>query len=452
MTSRVIFCDWTIESDKFERCSLFNLTDLNGHKVIFFDPLVFALNNGLRKNASDLWARENISFIESRFQQFISKVKAATDRIRDFIGNGGIFVVRSSLPNSHITVRKKSSSSSKQYVTSVVSPFFWLEEFIGKYSFQHAKESKLRFLDNNNILNHFLKNTAIECNQTQNVIPRGTVNVLADNGKQTRLPIITRVSFPPQKGELYFIPKFLLNGEDQILAEAFMKIAEASAHRLLKPKWLGDYEKELALANPYISALGEVNREIGQLEKTRQSLIEKSRETEIYTELLYKSGDELLSVAKKTFRLMGFFSPEPPSSIAKAGFDFYYRDKHAFHIAGCVVSSLKGPIPFDTFERFADKIRGCKTSEPLKGILVANANMSKDPSQRGSWFADEILENSRGDEICLLTTAELFIIACYLLGKSDSLTGNAIKESLRKDLLECDSVFSLNRKKFYARR
>ncbi len=451
-SNNILFCDWETESQDYEQTKFFDLPNLDTYKVVFFDPLSFSINNGLRTNNNDLWTRENISLTETEFQEYVAKVKLAVDQIRDFIYGGGIFVIRSVLPNSHITVRKKSSSSSSEYLKSVISPFFWLEEFLGKYSFQHANESKLRFLHEENILYNVFKNTAVKCQQTQNVIPKGKIEVVADSCKQSRLPIITRVAFVPKKGDIFFVPKFIVEEESRLLAETFIQIADDTEIQSLRPNWLINYEKELALASQFTQAIDEINFEIGKLKKKRASLLHKKNESEIYTDLLYKSDDELVKVVKKSLRLMDLISPEPPSYIEKAKFDFYYRDKLAPHIVGQVVSSEDGPISYEIFEQFLEKLDSCKLKKDDKAIFVANSDFMIDPSKRKEWFDEKILAESKVREICLLTTAELFIVACYLLARSDSSSGKAIKESLKKDLLTCDTVFRFNQEKFYARR
>ncbi len=451
-SNNILFCDWETESQNYEQTKFFDLPNLDIYKVVFFDPLSFSINNGLRTNANDLWTRENISLTETEFQEYVAKVKLAVDQIRDFIYGGGIFVIRSVLPNSHITVRKKSSSSSSEYLKSVISPFFWLEEFLGKYSFQHASESKLRFLDEENILYNVFKNTAVKCQQTQNVIPKGKTEVVADSCKQSRLPIITRITFVPQKGQIFFIPKFIVEEESRLLTEAFIQIAENTVIQSLRPNWLINYEKELDLSSQFARAIDEINIEMEKLERQRASLLHKQNESEIYTNLLYKSNEELTKAVKKSLGLTGLISPEPPSYIEKGKFDFYYRDKLAPHIVGQVVSTEDGPISIDVFEQFLEKLDSCKLKKEDKAIFVANADFMIDPSKRKAWFEKEIIAKSRALEICLLTTAELFILACYLLGRSNSSSGKAIKESLKKDLLTCDAVFRFNQEKFYARR
>lgn len=452
MADEILFCDWEIESKDFEQAGFFSLSKLSRYKVIFFDPLNFALKNKLRKNGNDLWVRENIFLTEIAYQDYVAKIKEAVDQIRDFIYCGGIFVICSMLPNSHITVRKKSSLSGSQYVQSVISPFFWLEEFLGKYSFQYVKENTLRFLDEENIFHRVFKNTTIKCQQTQNVIPKAKTEVIADSGKQSRLPIITRVTFAPKKGELFFVPKFIVKEECRILAETFIQIADDTAMQSLRPSWLINYERELALASQYTQVIDEINFEIEKLKKKKASLLHKKNESEIYTDLLYKSDDELLKVVKKSLRLMGLISPEPPLYIEKAKFDFYYRDKLAPHIVGQVVSTEEGSISLELFEQFLEKLDGCKLKKGDKAIFVANADFLIDPAKRREWFDEKIIAKSKAREICLLTTSELFIVACYLLGRSDSSSGKAIKESLKKDLLACDAVFRFNQQKFFARR
>ncbi|MCP4703592.1 MAG: hypothetical protein GY865_03200 [candidate division Zixibacteria bacterium] len=447
-----LFCDWEIKSESLNQTDFFNLPDLKGCKVLFFDPLNFANKNNLRENINDPWARENISLSEADFQKYVLNVKESVDQIRNFIYDGGLLVIRSVLPNSHITVRKKSNSSSSQYVKSVISPFFWLEEFLGKYSFNHANETRIRFLKEESILHSIFQNTSIKCQQTQTVFPKGKTEVIADNSKKPPQSVISKVIFPPKKGEIYFIPKFIIKGESLLLAKAFLAIADDSAKMLLRPNWLYNYEKELGLASQYTNAIDEINFEIEKLKRKRASLLHKKDESEIYTDLLFKTDDNLVKVVKKSLRLAGIISPQPPSIIEKANFDFYYRDKLAPNIVGQVVSTEDGPVSFEIFEAFLEKVDSCMLKKNDKAIFVANADFLIDPKKRKEWFDKETILMGRSRGICLLTTAEMFILSCYLLGRSDSSSGKAIKESLKKDIFSCNGLFRFNQEKFYARK
>jgi len=54
MFDEILFCDWEIESKDFERTDLFNLPELNKYKVVFFDPINFAVKNNFRRNFINL--------------------------------------------------------------------------------------------------------------------------------------------------------------------------------------------------------------------------------------------------------------------------------------------------------------------------------------------------------------------------------------------------------------
>jgi len=449
--SAALFCDWDVSGGNPESTSLLELDNLTDCKILFFDPLHFAKNNDLRKNLSDLWVRENISFTDITFQQFLAKYKKAFDSIKQFISSGGIIIIRSNLPNSQITVRKKSSSSSGRYVESLISPFFWLEEYIGKFSFQYGKESKLRIHDERSPFYAEFNNIPIKSIQTLGIVSKGDTEVLADNGKQNRLPIISRIHFKEEKGEIYFIPRFLVENENEKLVKTFAAIIQDKEARSSLPEWIDHYKRELSLADPYAPEIDRISTEIKQLVKKRESLLSKQEKIHCYTELLYKTGPELIQIAKKTFNMAGFYFPDPPQAFEKAGFDFYLRDKSAPHIIGKVLSSENGAIPLSAYEELIEQIENCGFSEQPKVFLIANAAANRPPSERRYWFEKDIIKKNNKHEFCLITTLQLFDVACYLLGKDNSATANAVKESIRKDFLNCESIFEFNQKKYYAR-
>ena len=82
---RALFCDWDSKTEGFEYAGLFELPDLSPYKLIFFDPLEFAVKNGLRKNRNELWIAEYSSVNEDELIEYLTQVRFAVEKIKDFI-------------------------------------------------------------------------------------------------------------------------------------------------------------------------------------------------------------------------------------------------------------------------------------------------------------------------------------------------------------------------------
>lgn len=448
--SQELFCNWDLDNVNEKSIDLLNLPPLEDYKIIFFDPINFALSNGLHENNVDLWDKAYIQYSEREYHEYLKHINKTRDQLREFFNSGGILVTRLTFPNTYITVRKKSQSSMKQYTSSVTSPFFWLEEFLGKFSFNYGSEFKMKFLDKRNVLNEFFQKTSIACLQTLSSTQRGQIQVIANNNKKPAFPVITKIALQSGKGEIYFIPKFLVKDEKSRLIDAFTAIRSGRQAKELKPGWLSYYEQELEMANPNINAIDDINREIEKLEKRRKTLMKRNDEVKDFVYLLYKSEEELQTIVRKAFKYMGFFFPDMPPAIEKAGFDFYARDNDIFHIVGKVYSTVNGPIGLTELEHFEAKIESACQSNKRFGILIANPDILSAPKRRNKWFSDELLEKNRKLGYCLVTSEQLFYIVHYLITKSDSDIKKEISQSLRRDILGCHSIFTLNRRKYLA--
>jgi len=448
-TCRMLFCDWDLKSDEFDQSSLFDGVDLCQYDILFFDPLNFALKNGFRENKSDIRIAEYIPHNENDFLYYLSRVKTAMDQVRNFIDKGGIWVIRCNFPNSHINVRKKSMAGSGQYTESVISVFFWLEEFLGKYSLQYTVEKSLQFASEANPFSYAFKNALADSIQTQNSISKGRIEVIGETSRPPHFPAITQVSYGPDQGQIYLIPKFLVPDELERLIEVFSAIFEEHSHGPYKPEWLKEFEEQLNFASPYSRALEHCDMEMKRLTHHRQEMLQKQKEVQAFTDLLYKAGIDLKRAVNKALDFLGFYFPDPPSSVTKARFDFYLRDRTVHNIVGLVVTTREAPVASGELTALQDKINQCTLGDAPKGILVANSMLNLPPEQRDTWFASDTAEASKPAEICLLSTFQLFRIVCYLLEKIDSSNLDNIKASLRKDILTCVGAFELNDRKYY---
>ena len=124
-----MFVNWHVSDERIEQCDLLDGTDFSGCRIIFFDPLGFAVKHGLRSNQHDISEAEYIACSEDAFMRYLAGIKAVSRHIKTVLENRGILVLRSQIPNSQFKIRKKSSVGSQSYTESVVSKIFLLEEY-----------------------------------------------------------------------------------------------------------------------------------------------------------------------------------------------------------------------------------------------------------------------------------------------------------------------------------
>ena len=448
--SNTLFCNWEAETGEYDSGSLLEVTSLNRYDLLFFDPHIFALNNGFRESRSDLRLAEYKSFSESEFLAFLGKIKSITGQLHDFLDAGGVWVIRAAIPNSSIRIRKPSNAGAGKYTESIISFFFWLEEFLGNYSFQYSLGNGIRFYNSRTAIYQNLQECPVEYYQTQDRIPKGNIEIIAGTRGPTPIPALTRVSFGHNKGDIYFIPKFMVKDEYTRLIKAFGQIVWEKKYGPYKPKWIQEYDRNLTRINPHIPQIEQLEKEISRLNETKTVLEIKRDHIQSLSDLLYKTGDDLLDAVKKALSLIGFTFPSPPIAVTKARFDFYARDNDARQIVGHVAASDDHPLVMEEFERFRNKIIHCDLMDKPKGLIIANAAHNLPLDERPPCFADEVIDEASHGEYCLMSTIDLFHVVCYLLGKSDFSGIDLIKRSLQKDILGRTGLYKIDRRKYLA--
>ena len=136
--------------------------------------------------------------------------------------------------------------------------------------------------------------------------------------------------------------------------------------------------------------------------------------------------------------------------MAKAEFHMYLKDKFAPHIVAIIGCADKGPLSLLKYEELKNKIASCNLLDKPKAILIANVDFDKSPDERLLWFGDDIIEENKTEEFCLITTMHLFEVVCYLLSKNENPIIDTIKQSLRKDIVNCTGTYEINSKKYLA--
>lgn len=427
-----------------------NTHALSETDLLFFDPLAFARVNKLRKNSHDLWEAEYVTFSEKEFFIFLSQIKRVTTKIQEFLANGGIWIIRSNFPNSHIRVSKKSITGSNQYTESVIPAFVWMEQFLGKYSFSYSLEHSPRFTDLDSPFYRQFHNIRVECMQTHDNIGKGIVESIAETRATKPCPVISRIHFSPQKGEIYLIPKFIVPDEPEALIELFQIIKAQPSSSPQLPSWVNRYEKELQFASPYPEQINQIEKKENILKREKLAATEKQGQIELLTGLLYHQTERLAPLVEDVIDRLGFSISERPSSVRKAGIPYYLKDKTAPHILLDILTTEKGQIDDIAFLRYTARLDNCVLSGKFKPILIVNSHTANDPKDRKNWYDPDILAECRRRNVALLTTLQLLDIACYLLQKTDSPQADQIKASLRADILDACGQFEFNEKKYFA--
>jgi hypothetical protein len=437
-----------VPDERIEQCDLLDGTDFSGCRIIFFDPLGFAVKHGLRSNRSDISEAEYIACSEDAFMRYLAGIKAVSRNINTVLENKGILVIRSQIPNSQFKIRKKSSVGTQSYTESVVSPFFWLEEYLGKYSFNYCSLKTIRFLVRSHPLRKAFGGSAVNLLQTQTKIGEGNVEVIAAGGLSFKSPAISRITFNSMPGQIYLIPQFNVKQEHLHLMDSFRRIAERKALGIDNPKWLDQYEVQLESLNPFRSELDRLDREINTLESRKQEILEKMEATMRLVDLLVETGLGLASAARTGMDTLGFECSQSGIAVDGHTFDVLLKGGDARRAVIRVASADYGPIPVSEIENLAETIESRKLKVSPKGILIGNASRLAPPTERDEWFDPECLDLARRHDFCLIPSFEMFTAVCHILHKAQSEHIDELKTSLRRDILECDTRLVLNRKKY----
>jgi len=446
-----IFINWSNEGGQ-NNIDLFQTDDLPDYKLAFFNPLNFALQHKLRQNGQDVSISEYIRFDKDDFMRFMANIKNATKRLKTFLGTDGVLVVRSNMPNSYIQVRRYASQGTQKFTESVLPAFFWLEEFIGKFSFLYRYCNTLEFLDCNNALYRNFTGLPVACWQSHDIIPKGETTVLARCGSYSPFPILTRISLNPEPGEIYFIPEFKVNNENDLLVKAFEEVIFELKSGLLKPAWLYKYEKELEINNPFSVELDEINQKLEMYNKRKAALDNRFNMMKNLTRLLYRTGDDLSLAVREAMEFMGFECRIKLKSYEPIHNAFYATVDNLTPAIVQVASAETGPVTMEIFDRIKSEIDFTKYDRIPKLILVVNADYTNPPDIRTEPYTDELFDAAKEYGYAIISTMELFETVSYLWCKSKSDIFNTIQASLRKDILTCTGEFRIDERKYLLNR
>jgi len=445
---KLIFLDWPQEVGSLPQASLFDETDLSQYDIVFFDPYQFALAHGLRSKSKRTGEVEYVDQGEREFLKYLKQVKAASESLQKFLKKDGLLVIRAHIPKSHIKVRKKSTASVRKYTESVISAFFWLDEIIGRCSFQDCVSKFIKYRQEDHPIKEGFGDCVVESFQSQASIGKGHVNIIGVGGSSGKSPLITNVSYGSGRGQIYFIPRFMVKDETLKLKQVFEKIAATGVHRLIRPSWLSYYEEQIKDYNPHRTEIERIDLEIENLMERRSALTHQVDDVSLLTHLLHESGARLLDAARVALRKLGFDAVDSTRDSNHKQLSVRVNNqsnqKLVIRLAGPCVEA----VPHSEVDQLVDALGEYTAQVSVKGVLVGNGMASHPPDKRDTGFDSESIETARRYEICLLPVYDLFTAASLILSRHRNDNIEMIKAAIRKDIVECDGLYAINRPKY----
>ncbi|HSG70437.1 MAG TPA: hypothetical protein VLA12_08475, partial [Planctomycetaceae bacterium] len=374
-----------------------------------------------------------VSLDEADLLTYIAAAKRTALRLRDFLDNGGALIIRSAAPNLDIRVRKESTVARSKYTTSLLSPYFWLEETLGKFALVYGTRNAIRFLDKHSPIYSEFQDAPVDHAPSIQMVSTADVRVIADNGVSASQPTVFEIVNTSRRGSVFVVPRFNIPSEHLKLITAFHLLREQSSRRKIKPVWIAPFDERLANSDPVVQRISVIDDKISELKQERERLLVQRADNDQFTKLLCECGEELIATIASLFQRFGFGTREPSPLVERAEFDLYFSDTLRAHIVGSVVSTRDEPVPESVIDTLASKIVDSRFPEAPKGIIIANPQYHIDPDSRGPAFTDQFQERNREHGFCLLETTTLFEMGCQLLRAAAHNSESALQQALRRD-------------------
>ena len=170
------------------------------------------------------------------------------------------------------------------------------------------------------------------------------------------------------------------------------------------PKWLSSYEtseeKELN------KKINKIDNDIKKLTTQKEKLENKKSDIDYIKRLFTASGEELEDIVKKIFEMLGF-------NIVKSGGN---EEDLVCELNGkYFILEIKGVDGTATEKHTAQTLKWrtnyfINTSIEGKGVLVINGFKNKELNSRNNIFPNQILKYAEYQNLCLLSTVQLFNI------------------------------------------
>ncbi len=447
--SNSLFINWQGGSNEFKHSNLLDNIDIEDYKTIFFDPVGYAIAYGLWSSDDNLTTTKYTDIDEKVFITFITKISHFLSKIQKFLDGGGCFVIRSNIPDSHIKIRKITSKGSQAYTESVLSSFFWLEDIIGKYTLKFSNIKSMKFLKKDNPFNETLGNTAIDNIQAVTCGEKGKQEIIALTGSNYKIPAISKIIPKTNSGCVYIIPIFSHKDEQELLLKTFKEINKSKQKTISKPKWVEYYNNLVDDLNPFRKTIEQIELELTALNRQKQVAEKNHKEFEGLINLLYNIDDNYFYAIITSMKLLGYNCTitDINNYIFIASENNENENKAIFGACG----NESGVITIKQFQAFYKSFVDYNEKKPIKGFFIGNADCLHEPLKRDKWFDQEVIELARQKEICLIPSYELFTSASFILYKTDNENIDQLKNSIRRDLLNSETMFKVNRKKYNIR-
>ena len=444
----ILFVNWSEEVEGFDHCDLIDGTELHKYKLVFFDPLNFALRRKLWKADNDCTETCYFGMSESSFKNLLSRIRVVNKSLGKLLDSGGTFVVRSNIPQSYIKIKKKSRSSNRSKTDSIVSTFFWLEEYTGRCQFRESGSKSIRFADPEHSLARFLGDCPVKHMLTQTSIGKGRVEIIAVASNSQGAPAISAIRSRHYPGQILFLPQFDAADESQRLAaglEAWLQFERESADR---PRWLDYYERQLSEYNPYSRTIQKLETKIEQYTKRRKALLRRQDEFSRLSVFLTGGENGLLPAMFTALEVLGYSDLSP---VEVEGFKVVKG-----LAAGCTPRRTffafadvhDGPVETHHLESLVEEFDLEEGTAFMKLVVIANVFSDQEPEARPLWFSQECEETSRRLNIALIPSIEFYLATITMMSRLESSKIDAIRDSLRRDIHQSDAEFRINRKKY----
>ena len=443
--TNAVFIDWLPDDTPMHRTSLMDGKDFSDYRIAFFDPLIFAANAGLWSPDHVVTETLYFSLNESEFMQYLALIKAASRNFKRILERNGTIVLRARIPKSYIKVKKKSAASVKGFTESVVPTFFWLEDILGKYSFNSCNSKIIKFVRTGSPLAEIFRQAGADYSQTLEAIGKGEVETIAVGGPAAKSPVIARIKFEFEPGQVYLIPRFLIKDETNLLLKAFHRIVIEGESGLDAPKWLSYYQKQIAGYNIYRQQMDRLDLEIAAIRKQIAILGKQAEEIDLITALLFDCGSDFPKAVRLALALMGF---QNIIESAKNEFPFFSVRSGGAKANVILVTAANRSITERDVKDVNAAVAQHGETEPVKTIIIGNALCSTTPDKRETVFDASATQKARADYISLVPSTELYNAACVVLSRSDSDGIETIRNFLRDDILTCEGDYTLNKRKY----
>ena len=257
------------------------------------------------------------------------------------------------------------------------------------------------------------------------------------NGDVIILPIleIAYENFAKQNGD--WNVKGLKYGESlKTLLQDLNNNIKSKINKTPPPVWTESNEFEIKEAEDIKKKIIHLDNEIQSANKEKEELEMLIPEAQILKDLLYESGKALELAVIKALELLGYSAEN--FNDGKLELDQIIISPEGYRYIGeCEGKDHKG-IDVSKFRQLTDNLTEDFEREDVKekafGLLFGNPQRLIEPNKRTLDFTQKCVNGAKRDNIGLLRTPDLFIVARYLLENSDEIFKKDCRKAIHNQL------------------